>query len=627
MEYEINQSISERGAKESLWEKLRDARDGIPEVTSGNAFLGASKIVTPITEILVNNIFGKLKDTFHRSGPFFVYKSIAPNDEVRVEACDIITKYVEILTKSKLDINWNSIKTVAMYETDSIGTCYLYTNWVTDRKKFKQKVEGQYQDIYQEFSGIRVDMLPVDSVFFRSNSKSVQDSAFFAIESTYQEYQLRNLVNMGYLDEERVEKVIQVMKPDDSIAATASAERNEEELSDDPIAKVYQCYYRYDADGDGYAEDLIVTYCLDSNTILDIKYNEFGERTIVPVRYMFKTGKIEGRGVAETVQNMQAEADFHHRVRIDTDKYNACPVFVTRIGSGIRANESFYPGKLFVTAHGKEDLVKLEGGAQSQLSLNAEEKAVQYAQESTAMSSIAGGFADPVMKSRDSVRGSAMRLEQSTGITTAIFENMEDAFNQVGLHILYYLVRNREAIMQSEQEYKRLTDEELGKLEVALTQTFGSIPLRFYCDVHVADQTETLEGMKQNYIILYQMLGEFYEKIFPVYNMVFGQQGAGIDNESKAVLLKAISGSSELMEKIFNLYGEDAAYKYLPNTQKAEILLEMKKQMDQQAMGMGEFGQGVKEQIPQTEQAQQEPEGPTQEQFIPGGGGDQGANY
>jgi len=606
--YEIDQCIADRGEKPENWEKWRDNREGVPDAQRVGRFEGSSQVVTPITEIICNNAFGKLKSAFDRDDAFFVYKPISEAIEAEVKRCKVITKYVKILTDSKQDLNWEKHKTVCLYEGGSMGTIFLDVNWITDRKKFKQKVAGEYQDVFQELSGVRLSTISVDDVYFRSSATDVQSSHFFAKAQRYQNYQLRNMANMGYFRQEDVDKVIKGATADSSDRKTAEAQRTGEGESDQEITTLFVCYYRYDADKDGYDEDLIFVYDKLSNTILDVKYNEFSARTIEPIVYMFRLDKIEGRGIAEMVLHMQSEANFHHRLRMDASQFEGIPMLVGKIGSGLKSKETIYPGKIFMTVNGAPDLQRLQGGNTYAGSMMAENQAVNYAQKVTAMSDTAGGFADQTMKSRDSFKGQMLRLDQSSGISGSIYDNTEASFDNVGLYILYYLIRNREAVIAGEKQYQRMSDADIAELDAALNVPFSSIPMKLYCTCHVANADETIEVMKQNYMMLYQMLASFYKEIIPAYMMVYGQQGQMMDEESKAAILKGISGSTKFMEKLMRLYGEEETFKYLPNTKIADVMLEMKALMDEQKLAMSGMRsgsmQGMPVQAPQQSQGQ-----------------------
>jgi len=276
---------------------------------------------------------------------------------------------------------------------------------------------------------------------------------------------------------------------------------------------------------------------------------------------------------------MQSELEALHNNRINAVHMTTLKMFIARKNSGIKARETMSPGKIFLVDN-VADFKTLEVGEVYPSSLAAEGNAWMYLQKATLMSDTMAGFADQTLKSRDGLGMQTNRMRANSGMVGSILEGMEDAYSNLGLLTFFQLVWNRETVIENETRIKRLRDDEILLLDKALSIKIEEIPVKLRFSVRTSDVEQTFEARRQNVLSLWSIYTMFKKEQLPllmqVYGGIPGPQGLmPLPQPVKEAALRYIVGTSKLMEKMLEFFGEDETGDFVSPVKLEELAFEM----------------------------------------------------
>jgi len=265
-------------------------------------------------------------------------------------------------------------------------------------------------------------------------------------------------------------------------------------------------------------------------------------------------------------------------------------MFAVRKGSGIRLKETIFPGKVWMLDNPREDIVSLKAGEVYPSSLQAEGISMTYAQKASGMSDAMAGFADQTLKSRDSIGLQASRMKQGMGIFSSVAEGLVEFYSEIGLLILYQLVKNKSAVMEKERRLRRLSDEDLQILDAALSISMADLPLKLRFSVRTSEMEQTFEAQRQNLLTQTQLYGLFMDRILPLQTQMSNPQ---LPADVKQSMGRLFVGFCKMMEQTIKFFGEEDTSDYIPEYKKVDMMLDMMKALQEQTIPQQAAGGAV----------------------------------
>lgn len=569
------------------WRRQRDAKSEFEHKDS--PIMNACNVSVPLSAIIGQRMFAKLLANFSIRDPFWSIKALK-DDPLERKKTDTLEKYFNILAKSSIDLNLRAVNKTILHETGTMGTCYVLVPWNKQVWNFKSKnndgvIENKEVEIH---NGPSIDPIPLEDVLYDESFQDLQRSPWMAYRVHKAWHEIELLESQGVYENVDVIKQWQETQP-----LEHQQDINDRRgLSNDQssVWDLWACYIYWDLDNDGIVEDLKVTLHKETGTILHIDYNMLGIRPVEACIYLNRPFELEGTGTCEMCSDLQEEVDAHHRIRVDGSKLAAHRMMVVKRGSGIKGKEQIYQGKFIFCDDPRNDIIPLQTGEIYPSSIQAEQLDIQYAQMRSGMSDTMGGFADQTLRSRDTSVGQMLRLKEAQGIFSSIVEALEDSYSRIGMFIFFQLILNKDIVIQRERKFERMTKDELDILEDCLSMDINDLPYKINFSVRTTDIEQTFESKRQNYLTLAQLYATYLQRIFPVVGQISNPQ---LPQEMKSFLIKAFTGSSRLMEKIFEFFGEDSTEKYVPEYKKYEMLLELQQVMQGEMQNMQNLGQNM----------------------------------
>lgn len=591
---EAERAESERAGKKEKWQKWRRQREVQPEHETKTYPLGddSSNVSVPLAAINANTAFGHLISTFNVRKPFWTVEAQRDDPKER-EIAKFGTKYMKMLADSKSDLDFKKRRRVILNETGVMGHTFVKVLWTEHRNWYKgASIEsGGPAQLFESVTHIGPEIIPMplEDFLYREAFQDIQRAPWVAHIVPKARHELEDSLAGEWPYYENIEHVLS--HADDNPQEYQQDIDRRRGVSQQGVDRflLHEFWIYYDADQDGIAEDLVVTMHLKSRQILKVRANSLGYRPFINFVHLLRPFYMDGMGTGWMSEQMQDEVDTGHNLRWDNQKQAVNRMWAVRRNSGITGNERVFPGKMFMVSDPSRDIVPLAQPDVTQSTFTSENMSIMYAQKANALPDVMAGFANQVLKTRDSVGGQQMRLQQSQGIFSAITEGITESFSEMGRMIFMSLVQNKDQVIEREQQLQRLTEEEMQLLTELLSIAPNEVYDRLTFVVQTTDIEKTFESRRQNMLSLTQLYSMFLKETTPLAMQLFGPQGQKMKQGAPELydhLMQVYTGSCRLMEKIFTFFNEEDTQDYIPDYERQEALWEYQMAMMNQLKQM-----------------------------------------
>ncbi len=156
-------------------------------------------------------------------------------------------------------------------------------------------------------------------------------------------------------------------------------------------------YFQRDLDDDGYPEDYYMYLHAGTKTVLDIRPNPhlFGMRPFVVGKFVTEEGELYGRGVPETLADLQDEATTIHRQRRDNAHLANIRMFKGRTGSVLYDSIRPEAFKVIKSTDPEHDLFEFKLSDMRQVDAFEENIVLQMASDIVGESTLGGPITSP----------------------------------------------------------------------------------------------------------------------------------------------------------------------------------------------------------------------------------------
>ena len=230
-------------------------------------------------------------------------------------------------------------------------TIYRYANDLErlDRGVKKYKAPGGAQLVKEPSIVFRgPNVYPVDRGRFiiSSDALTIDDAYMVGFSFDKRKSQLEVLGKKGVYLKDAVDKITKNEYDEltKQRALASGSEMNKTKYTE-PYT-LWELWFRYDVDGDGEEDDIVVVFHQDSGQILKAIYNPifYGYRPFVDLKGASQVEyTYDGEGICEIVEGMSEELDTLHNLMLDRLKLVNLPITFVRSGIGLD-NYDLEPG-------------------------------------------------------------------------------------------------------------------------------------------------------------------------------------------------------------------------------------------------------------------------------------------
>jgi hypothetical protein len=356
----INQLLSDHAPKQKQWAEQEIAYRALSDAPKARPYAGADVTVIPAIAMAVDPIHARLDIGVFKQDPVFQIKALKKSVQPYIPA---LTAWIDYYVKHKLKLRQVALPRIL--ECAKLGTMVFKT--VYDREICKVNTyDHQFNVITKtetRFKGPRVFGVSLDNFYFPAGYQFLKDCPIVVerVRTTYGKLKtaeisgkltncdkIKGMENQEQTDLERARE--------DSVNLNSSRQQD--------LFTVYEVWCDYDINDDGYDEHLSAIYHLETNTLLQLRYNwYFHQRkpyTVIP--YMVVNDSLWGFGIAEMVIPFQKAITKMHQMSVDNAYLANIRMFIVKKESGIEEVPRLYAGRCFFVDDPKSDFIPFASG-------------------------------------------------------------------------------------------------------------------------------------------------------------------------------------------------------------------------------------------------------------------------
>jgi hypothetical protein len=571
----------ERGQLEKKWQKWRRISEGRPEQeTKDYPWAGASNVTVPITMSATHGIFALLKNIFGNRDEFWQINSSKANSE----QARVLSTVLNLMAESRDHLNLRQANNTIFYDLARMGTQFVKIPWITDAVSFKRRTLGGGVENATRVRRNSPVAIPIrmENFLTRPYWYDIQRAPWIGHRIFMMDHELQQRAQQGIYSPEAVETIL----------AAGSAALDDQQLeslrrqginvtsTDLQMKVIIEAYIFWDVDGDGVAEDMIVWFHPDTGTILRTEYNELGIRPYVRIPFINLPYQLYGLGTGWISEPMQDEIDALHNMRVDATHISMLQMYIRKRGSGSMQAEEYRPLKEILVDNPAEDFIPVKFPPPGGESLQAELIAKEYNDRANQIPDSQMGFENRTIGTRATASGTMFLSQQNDKVSSALVENVEESYGDLGQIVAFQLIRNKEAAKISILPLLNPADQEI--FSQILELNVEDIPTVFSFQVSTTDEEDTKAIRLQHSVALAELYGMYGEKMIQLAGLMENPQ---VPPKMKELAGEFFVGSTKLMEKIFTDLNERDASSYLPYYKDLELMQQMMDQMKEAQVG------------------------------------------
>ena len=339
-------------------------------------FLDSANVVTPITRSNVDTIYVRIEDDIYGRDKFWLFKPTSK-------------EYMDFATKLEDSIDWYQKNVLHLKDktqspllqcvkvgsgiikvgyTEKKRTCYRYANEeeeIDDTiKKYSLKGTKRKAIKYVKTTVRGADVFPIDRLHWvmSADADSPDDAYMCGFYNDYRKAQLDTKVNQGLYYKDAVDKI---KNPDEY----DEVEKDRAEISGKELEtieytkpyKIWELWTRFDVDGDGEEDEIVITFHQDSLQILRAIYTPLfsGRRPFTVFKGYPTEFSPDGEGICEILEKLQMQIDTLENQRLDRQTEINAPLVFVSAGSGLK-DYKINPGKVQEVEGDLEQAIRIE---------------------------------------------------------------------------------------------------------------------------------------------------------------------------------------------------------------------------------------------------------------------------
>lgn len=388
---EIQSHLDARQTQEAEWKMwLETYRPPAIRPKKNYPWRGCSNLVVALCAKLTDQVNARILQSIFSLEPHW---NVRQRNRAYAEAAKPLERYLDFC-RSEMFNQYEAVKPFVL-ETTKLGTGIISVDWRDEQfYRYDMRTRGIVD------AGRKLGPVPrwvaredfVGPFGYRNPS----DMPWCAERMYFDMQQLRRLEFLRQI--ENLKEI--ASHPDDEsdlrLARRRQVNQTERDMANDPdqgFRTPWKVFFRYDIDNDGYPEDYVALFHLQTKTFLRIRPNPYitSMRTYVVGRFIEVEGEFDGIGVAEMTKDAQDEATVIHNQRRDNAHLSNIRMYKSRNTSTIPDTIRPQNGKVIKMADPKEDLMEWRLSDNRQVDAFEENIVKQYADERVGMNDVNNG--------------------------------------------------------------------------------------------------------------------------------------------------------------------------------------------------------------------------------------------
>lgn len=491
---EVIDALSSRNSLERMWRDCLRRYEGVPRNPVRNTpVINAPNIEVTLGAIAADAVYAQASELVWTTSPLVTVRA-GNNNPVTVDEAQALQDFINRVATSEL--NLREAYDDATLDDVQLGTGVYYIPWVQVKKKTRlARIIDQ---------GPRVYAIPCEDFVVPGGSHASIDGArWVGVRFWLTETDLHDRAMLSDWDISHVNPAAAV----DWVRSRRERLGHESESVQRTgnIYEIWDIYCTYDIDGDGDAEDLLVTWDRGSQTILKVGYNPFDHRPFSVMRYQRRAHMFYGLGVLEMLGPYQEEVtELHNHRTLNSMLAN------TRMWKGkegvVQENMRILPGKIILL----DDPTSLQGEQLGEIYPSAAEAEVI----TVTLAERRVGVSNPgqVLGNRTPGITALSMLQQSNRRFTHSFDSIRNGTAGAVVQALY---RYQERLLAGDSETAdhiiRVMGAQPGQL-VIQTLRKADFDNNIEIELTAASGSTNRDADRQNAVMLINILAQYYQR-------------------------------------------------------------------------------------------------------------------
>lgn len=400
LDFEISAARSERWDFIMRLARFKEKyRTKFPEFPKDWPIANSSQIVVPVIKTAVHTLGARIYQTLMAAEPPASIRTQDPNYQ---DFAFDYEKFLETYMDERIDLpaildSWTT-------EIIKLGTGVLEVTTRLDRRAQVEfdPVSQQYQKKVVDLAGPVWYHIPLEDFWIRPAYTDADKAPWCGKEIRPTWSEIKDMAMSGELDPALIDNIWKY-GPDTQFGVPETVKKQEEleklKPNDRSTFSLFEISVRWDVDGDGVDEELMVYFHQPSRTILRRKYSGFARRPwrvgrFIPIEHWFY-----GEGMCEILEHLQEEISTIHNQRIDNATIaNLRIILVARLIKGLRPGDRLWSGKVVRVQDVKADVGTLQLGDVYPSTVQNETLSNQYVERVSGIGEAAAGTARPVTR-------------------------------------------------------------------------------------------------------------------------------------------------------------------------------------------------------------------------------------
>lgn len=374
--------ITNRADLEEKWRRWHKSYRGLPEVEEKTSpWPGASNLVVGLVAIYVDSLMARIMQSMFALEPHWVAEQLAADLAPAV-------KPVERYLDWGREHVWDQYRVVkhSLLEACKLGTGIIENGW-NDLPYIQYNTTTEQPEEKGRITGPCPQWVPRADFLCAPGFCDIQEAPWVMRRMWYS---WEDLQQMAY---------DQQINPIDPLKDQKSDElpytKDEPRTADDEtgLFELWQAWFRWDLDGDGYPEEYCMLFHDKTKTVLKFYPNPYlnGLRPFVKFPFIEQEGEFDGIGIPEMIEMYQEEVSTSHNQRIDNAHLANTKMIVVRKGSGVTDKEKFKPGKFWFVTDPKSDIQEFRVSEVYPSSYQNEQMTISLAERRVGLSDVSLG--------------------------------------------------------------------------------------------------------------------------------------------------------------------------------------------------------------------------------------------
>ncbi len=409
-------------------------RTKFPEFAKNWPIANSSQITIPIIRTAVHTLTSRVFQTVMAADPVI---SVRTKNEAYDDFVVGYEEFLNLYNTEKIDME-DMLDTV-LTEAIKLGTAVVEVTTKKDRRAVMKydPTTRQYKKVIKElYNGPCVYHFPIEDFWARVGFQNVQKMPWCGKEIRVSWSTIKDMALSGELNPDLIDKIWKLPENPGLVNEVLKVEQELEDREpyDWQEYSLFELSVRWDMDGDGIDEEVLLYFHEASRTILRKKFNTFRDsrRPWILFRYIRVEHRLYGEGMAEILEHLQEEISTIHNQRIDNATVaNLQIILVKKLIRGLSPGDRLWSGK--IVKADPEDVGTLRLGEIYPSTVTNENISKSYAQEISGIGDTATGQAQPV--TRTTATATLSLLEELNRRFDKPIKSFRKSIREIGIHI------------------------------------------------------------------------------------------------------------------------------------------------------------------------------------------------